>query len=182
MDERKFVLIVDDVELNRALLKEMLKEEYKIIEAENGIEAIAIIENLKTNISVVLLDAIMPEMDGFEVLKVMNQKHWIESIPVIMISAETSPEFIAKGYELGALDYVSRPYSVDIVMRRVQNTIVLYAKQRELQQLVTEQIRERERNNTLMVDILSTIVEFRNGESGLHVQRIRVVTEILLEE
>lgn len=181
MRQNKTVLIVDDVELNRAFLRDMLDEDYTVLEASNGLEAVELLQRYELEIAVVLLDAVMPEMDGFEVLERMNEAHWIETIPVIMISADTSPEFISKGYQLGAIDYISRPYSADIVMHRVKNTILLYAKQNLLQSIVTEQIRETQGNYSLMVDILSTIVEFRNGESGVHVQRIRIITEILLE-
>lgn len=181
MKQKKTALIVDDVELNRAFLRDMLDDDYEVLEAANGLEAIELLQCYELEIAVVLLDAVMPEMDGFEVLEYMNKTHWIENIPVIMISADTSPEFISKGYQLGAMDYISRPYSADIVMHRVKNTILLYAKQILLESIVTEQIRETQDNNSLMVDILSTIVEFRNGESGIHVQRIRIITEILLE-
>ena len=182
MDTKKNVLIVDDVELNRAFLRDMLEDEYRVLEASNGLEALEIIEHLNTEISVVLLDVVMPEMDGFEVLEVMNENDWIDNVPVVMISAETSPEYIERGYQLGVTDYISRPFSSEIVMHRVHNTIFLYTKQNMLKSIVEEQIREQEKNNTLMVDILSTVVEFRNGESGLHVRRIRIITEILLEE
>lgn len=181
MSIKKAILIVDDVELNRALLQDMLEDEYRILEASNGIEAIEHLRCNATEISLVLLDALMPKMNGFEVLEEMNRQHWIDTIPVVMISAEASPEFITKGYQLGAIDYISRPYSAPIVLHRVKNTILLFAKQMMLQKIVTEQIQEREDNNSLMVDVLSAIVEFRNGESGLHVRRIRIITEILLK-
>ena len=120
-------------------------------------------------------------MDGFEVLAMLNKGKWIEQIPVIMISAETSSAYIDQAYDLGATDYISRPFDVKTVRRRVSNTIMLYAKQKMLQGMVTDQILEKEKNNYLMVEILSTIVEFRNGESGLHVMHIRIITEMLLK-
>lgn len=181
MNRKRTILIVDDVELNRALLQDMLEDEFQILEASNGLEAIEHLRGNAAEISLVLLDAIMPEMDGFEVLEEMNRQHWIDAIPVVMISAETSPDFITKGYQLGASDYISRPYSAAIVLHRVKNTILLFAKQMTLQNIVTEQIQEREDNNSLMVDVLSAIVGLRNGESGLHVRRIRIITEILLK-
>lgn len=181
MKNKKTVLIVDDIELNRVFLHDMLEDEYEVMEATNGLEAIELLEHSHFEIAVVLLDAAMPEMDGFEVLEFMNKTHWIDTVPVIMISADTSSENISKGYNLGVIDYIGRPYNAEIVMHRVKNTIILYAKQQMLQTIVTEQVREAEDNNSLMVDILSTIVEFRNGESGVHVQRIRIITEILLE-
>lgn len=181
MNKKRTILIVDDVELNRALLQDMLEDEFQILEAANGLEAIEHLRNNCAEISLVLLDAIMPEMNGFEVLEEMNKQHWIDSIPVVMISAETSPDYIIKGYNLGAIDYISRPYSAAIVLHRVKNTMLLFAKQRTLQNIVTEQIKEREDTNSLMVGVLSAVVGIRNGESGLHVRRIRIITEILLK-
>ena len=174
------ILIADDMELNRELLKDMLQEEYRIIDARNGREAVEILEQRSSELSILLLDVIMPEIDGFEVLSIMRSRGWIENIPVIMISAETSPDFISKGYQLGAADYVSRPFDSNIIKRRLENTIVLHNKQKQRKQTASEQFRQKERNNALMINILSTIVEFRNGEPGLHVLRIRSITEILL--
>ncbi len=108
----------------------------------------------------------MPVMDGFEVLKAMNANHTIEDTPVIMISSEDSDAAIRRSYELGASDYVNRPFDARIVYRRVTNTIKLYAKQRRLVQMVSDQIRARENNTDMLVGVLSHIVEFRNGESG----------------
>ena len=132
------------------------------------------------NIALVLLDINMPVMDGFEVLKTMNANHTIEDIPVIMISSEDSDAAIRRSYELGASDYVNRPFDARIVYRRVTNTIKLYAKQRRLVQMVSDQIHARENNTDMLVGVLSHIVEFRNGESGAHVRHIRTITEILL--
>lgn len=180
-EQKQLVLIVDDMELNRSLLRDMLEDEYLVIEASNGREAIEILENCEKEISIVLLDVVMPEMDGFAVLAIMQKKQWITHIPVVMISAETSPDYITRGYELGAMDYISRPFDSIIVKKRVGNTLFLFNQQMMLQGIVKEQIWEKERNNALMINILSSIVEFRNGESGLHVLRIRIITEILLE-
>ncbi len=174
-------LIVDDSEMNRSILADMLGDEFDILEAANGIEAINILQKSHNEISLVLLDIIMPEMDGFEVLAVMNRYHWIDSVPVIMISAENNPSAIERAYELGVTDYISRPFDVLIVRRRAINTIMLYAKQKKLTGLVADQIYEKERTTSLMVYILSHIVEFRNGESGLHVLRINTLTELLLD-
>ena len=128
-----------------------------------------------------LLDIVMPEMDGFEVLSYMNRDHLIEDIPVIMISSEDSESFIRQAYEMGASDYVSRPFDAKVVYRRATNNIKLYAKQRRLIRMVTEQIREREKNVSMLVGVLSQIVEFRNGESGLHVKHIQRFTECILD-
>ena len=176
------ILVVDDSEINREILKEILKENYRILEAANGEECLEQLERSGTGISLVLLDIVMPEMDGFEVLAAMNQKHWIEDIPVIMISSEDSDSYIRRAYEMGVSDYISRPFDAKIVYQRVLNMIKLYAKQRRLIHLVTRQIYEKERNNRMMIGILSQIVEFRNGESGLHVIHINLITQLLLEQ
>lgn len=176
------ILIVDDSEINREILKEILKEDYRILEAANGEECLEQLERSGTGISLVLLDIVMPEMDGFEVLAAMNQNHWIEDIPVIMISSEDSDSYIRWAYEMGVSDYISRPFDAKIVYQRVLNMIKLYAKQRRLIHLVTRQIYEKERNNRMMIGILSQIVEFRNGESGLHVIHINLITQLLLEQ
>ena len=174
------ILIVDDSELNRAILADMLGEEYDIVEAENGLEGVAILQKMGPELSLVLLDIVMPEMDGFGVLDTMNQNHWIDDIPVIMISAESGSRHIERAYELGVTDFIARPFDALIVHRRVVNTILLYAKQKKLVGMVADQIYEKERQGNLMIDILSHIVEFRNGESGLHVLHVRTLTEMLL--
>ena len=175
------LLVVDDSEMNREILKEILGKEYRILEACDGNEALEMLEQYGTEISLVLLDIIMPKMDGFEVLAYMNRDKWIEDIPVIMISSEGSESYIRRAYELGASDYISRPFDTKVVYQRVINMIKLYAKQRRLIHLVTDQIYEKEKNNRMMTGILSQIVEFRNGESGLHVLHINILTQLLLE-
>ncbi len=176
------VLIVDDMEMNRVMLNDILESDFNTIEADNGTRAIEIIESDYENISAVLLDAMMPEPDGFEVLKILSRKGLLENMPVIMISAENSPEYIACGYDLGVVDYISRPFDPNIVLRRLSNVIILYAKQNLLTALIKEQISKREENNTMLIDVLSSVVEFRNGESGPHVLHIRRLTELLLNE
>lgn len=175
------ILVVDDSTMNRAMLSEILGSDYRILEAENGLECMDRLKEYAGDISLVLLDINMPLMDGFEVLKVMNANHVIEDVPVIMISSEDSEEAIRKAYERGASDYVSRPFDAKVVYRRVSNTIKLYAKQRRLVQMVSDQIRAREKSTTMLVSVLSQIVEFRNGESGSHVRHIRIITELLLD-
>lgn len=183
LSERKYkVLIVDDSKTNRTILAEILREEYDIIEADSGEMAIDILQKEANEISLVLLDVIMPEIDGYEVLERMNKLGLTEDVPVIMISAESSPGFITKAYDLGAVDYVSRPFESTVVQRRVKNTITLYAKQRRLLDIVADQIYEKEKNSNLMISILSHIVEFRNGESGSHVIHINIITEMLLKQ
>ena len=180
LQEKSRVLLVDDSKMNRMMLAEILGDSYHVLEAENGKECIEKLQEEAGNIALVLLDINMPVMDGFEVLKAMNANHTIEDTPVIMISSEDSDAAIRRSYELGASDYVNRPFDARIVYRRVTNTIKLYAKQRRLVQMVSDQIRARENNTDMLVGVLSHIVEFRNGESGLHVRHIRIITETLL--
>ncbi len=179
--ERQQILIVDDSQINCEILAEILKDEYRILEAANGEECINLLKQYGTGIALLLLDINMPVMDGFEVLALMNRKHWIEDIPVIIISSENSASYVRRAYEMGASDYISRPFDVQVVHQRVSNTIKLYAKQRRLISLVTDQIREKEKNNQMMISILSQIVEFRNSESGSHVLHINIITGMLLE-
>lgn len=179
--ERQQILIVDDSQINCEILAEILKDEYRILEAANGEECINLLKQYGTGIALLLLDINMPVMDGFEVLALMNRKHWIEDIPVIIISSENSASYVRRAYEMGASDYISRPFDVQVVHQRVSNTIKLYAKQRRLISLVTDQIREKEKNNQMMISILSRIVEFRNSESGSHVLHINIITGMLLE-
>ena len=180
LQNKSQILLVDDSAMNRMMLKEILGGDYSILEAENGRECLEKLQVEAGNIALVLLDINMPVMDGFEVLKAMNANHTIEDIPVIMISSDDSDAAIRKSYELGASDYVNRPFDARIVYRRVTNTIKLYAKQRRLVQMVSDQIRARENNTDMLVGVLSHIVEFRNGESGAHVRHIRIITEMLL--
>ena len=178
--QRYTILVADDSEMNRSILRSMLEESYDIIEAEDGLQAVSILQQMEQEISLVLLDIVMPNMDGFGVLAAMNKYDWIDSVPVIMISAESTRDFIERAYDLGVTDYISRPFDMMVVRRRVVNTIMLYAKQRRLAVMVNEQIYQKEKVNNLMISILSHIVEFRNEESGLHVLHIQTMTEILL--
>ena len=180
LQNKSQILLVDDSAMNRMMLTEILGDSYHVLEAENGRECMEKLQEEAGNIALVLLDINMPVMDGFEVLKAMNANHTIEDTPVIMISSEDSDAAIRRSYELGASDYVNRPFDARIVYRRVTNTIKLYAKQRRLVQMVSEQIRARENNTDMLVGVLSHIVEFRNGESGAHVRHIRIITELLL--
>lgn len=175
------ILIVDDSEMNRMILSAILENDFRILEAEDGEKCLSLLNQFKGDIALVLLDLVMPIMDGFEVLNYMNRNHWIEDVPVIMISSEDSDVMVRKAYEMGASDYISRPFDSKVVYQRVFNTIKLYAKQRRLISMVSEQIHQRERNTTMLVGVLSQIVEFRNGESGLHVQHIRILSEKILE-
>ncbi len=180
-EQRYTILVADDSEMNRSILRSMLEESYDIVEAEDGLQAVAILQQMEQEIALVLLDLVMPNMDGFDVLSAMNKYNWIDSVPVIMISAESTHDFIERAYNMGVTDYISRPFDMMVVRRRVINTIMLYAKQRRLAGMVNEQIYQREKVNNLMISILSHIVEFRNEESGLHVMHIQTMTEILLK-
>ena len=179
--ERQTILIVDDAEMNRMMLSDMLGDQYDYVEAADGREALRILEK-NVAIDLILLDINMPEMNGFEVLEEMNRYHWIQEIPVIMITAEESVESMEHAYSLGVTDYIPRPFNVYIVRRRVENTLNLYVNQKRLMRLVSDQIAEKEENNTLMVSILSNVVEIRNHESGDHIRNIRRITEMLLHQ
>lgn len=177
--ERK-ILVVDDSEINRAILREILDRDYDIIEAKDGAEATQLIQKNKYSLSLILLDLMMPVMDGIGVLEYMNEHDLIDLIPVIMITSETGAEFVDKAYQLGVSDFVNRPFNKQIILHRVTNTIMLNAKQKRMEGMIKRQIYEKEQQSDLMIDILSHIVEFRNGESGLHVLHIRVLTGLLL--
>ncbi len=179
MDKGK-ILIVDDSEMNRSILADMLEDEYEILEAEDGVDGLAMLRSHGSAISLVLLDIVMPRLDGFGVLAAMNQSGLIAEVPVIMISAESGSAQVAKAYDLGVSDFIARPFDALIVRRRVVNTLLLYAKQKRLTAMVEEQIRETERQSSLMIEILSHIVEFRNGESGQHILHVRTLTDFLL--
>lgn len=181
-ENRETILIVDDSAMNRMLLSDILADTYNIIEAEDGEQAIAILQQHASEISIVVLNMVMPKVDGFGVLEAMNENRWIQFLPVVSISTESSPEFVERAYSLGVTDFINRPFDELIVIRRVSNTIKLYAKQRKLTNMVANEIFEKERNGSLMITILSHIVEFRNGESGMHVMNIGTLTEILLNQ
>ena len=180
--EKQKILIVDDSEMNRSLLADILEEQYDVVEAENGVEAISLLSRQRADFSLLLLDIMMPEMDGFEVLAYINKYHWNDTFAVIMISADDSPANIKRAYDLGAFDYISRPFDSTIVQRRISNTMFLYARQQRLEKIIAEQFHEQEKNNKLMISILSHIVEFRNGESGLHILHVNTITKYLLKQ
>ena len=176
------ILIVDDSEMNRMILSEMLKGEFEILEAENGSVCLDMLSRYEMKISLILLDIVMPGMDGFGVLEYMNRNNLIKDIPVIMISGEDSGEVIKRAYEMGVSDYIKRPFDMEVVHRHVLNTIKLYAKQRRLVAMVMNQVFEKEKNSRMLISVLSEIVEFRNGESGTHVLNINTLTTMILEQ
>jgi len=184
----KKLLVVDDIALNRAILNELFRDEYEVLEAENGLVAMEIINRYNEELSIVLLDLVMPIMDGFEVLREMNQSGIINTVPVIMITGENDDEKTLVGYGLGVADLVGKPFNPEIIIRRVSNVVALYAHKQDLEQKLREQKEELEaqatrlrKANQFVIDALSTSVEFRSFESGDHIKRIRVLTHILLE-
>lgn len=178
--EKPLVLIVDDSEMNRAILNEMLKDEYGILEADNGRAALDMVDRYGDELSLVLLDIVMPGISGFEVLADLSRRSGIDNLPVIMISSEDSDDMVLRAYELGASDYINRPFDSRVVRRRVSNTIRLYAKQRRLTNLLSQQYNERVKNSRMLIDIMAGVMELRNGESGRHVTNIEKLTELLL--
>ena len=175
------ILVTDDSEINRVMLTEMLGKKYDFLYAGNGLEATDLLEHEK-DIALMLLDVNMPEMNGLDVLRVMNERQWIEDIPVIIISAEDGSEFISKAYSLGVTDYISRPFHTVVVQRRVENTLLIYAKQKQLVRLVEDQIYEREKTNTQMINILSNVIETRNHELGSHTLNVQIISNLLLKQ
>lgn len=177
--DKPLVLIVDDSEMNRAILNEMLKDEYCILEADNGRTALDMVDRYGDELSLVLLDIVMPGISGFEVLADLSRRSGIDNLPFIMISSEDSDDMVLRAYELGASDYINRPFDSRVVRRRVSNTIRLYAKQRRLTSLLSQQYNERVKNSRMLIDIMAGVMELRNGESGRHVTNIEKLTELL---
>ena len=181
MNEKQTILIVDDSKFNRDILKEILGETYHYLEAENGNQAIQLVgDNL--GIDLILLDIHMPQMDGFEVLEMMNKSQCINETPVIMISSEESVTMMRKAYEMGITDYITRPFDTVIVKKRVQNTLDLYVNQKRLINVVVDQVYEKEENNNIMIRILSNVLGSRNSESSEHILHIRTATELMLRK
>ena len=179
MSLKEKILIADDSEMNQMLLEEILSDKYEYVMAKDGTEAVDILEK-NDDIDLVMLDINMPKMDGFGVLEVMNLRHWISEVPVIIISSENDVDFIRRSYDLGASDYISRPFDLTVVRRRVENTLMLYARQKRLVRLVEEQVYEREKTNNTMINILSHVIEYRNNESGQHILHLSMMTGTLL--
>ncbi len=180
--DNETILIVDDSEMNRELLSDMLGDEYAILEASNGKEALTVLDKYPTRISLILLDMVMPEMNGLELLAVLKKNGVLTDIPVIMISSDDSAEVIHNAYNLGIMDFIRRPFDSIVVHSRCSNVISLYSKQKKLIGLFADQFYEREKNSRLLIDILAHIVEFRNNECATHVINVQRYTEILLKE
>ncbi len=173
------ILIVDDMEINRVILAEGFRDEYEILEAENGIQAIELL-NTNNNIAAVLLDLIMPEMDGMGVLKQMNESGRIVHTPVFIITAESSEKMLMDAYNLGAVDVINKPFMMNFLKCRIGNIIELYRHRNDLEDIVNEQVERLNKVNLSMVETLATLIEFRDCESGEHVKRICGLTEILM--
>ena len=180
-DHRPMVLIVDDSPMNRDILSEILCDDFEILEAPDGPQCLELLNAWGSDISIVLLDIVMPDMDGFDVLSRMSAQGWLEDIPVVMISSEDSSQTVRRAYELGASDYISRPFDARIVHRRVSNVARLYARQRRLSALVSQQFYDREKNDQMMIGILGQVTEIHNSESIHHISRVQRITSILLE-
>ena len=184
---KKKILVVDDIKINRVVLQDLFQQEYDVLEAANGCEALEYIEKYKDDIAAILLDIVMPEMDGFGVLKAMNASGIIKYVPVVLITGEKGDAETLKGYELGASDVVNKPFNTEIVYRRVNNIIDLYAHKNDIEtkldesrEILAKQDLRLKRANRFLIDALSTTVEFRNFESGEHVKRMRNLTQIFL--
>lgn len=188
---RNTILIVDDSDINRGLLSSILEQDYTIVEAENGTQALEIIDRQADELAAILLDLIMPEMDGMHVLEVLNERKLMDSIPVLVISGDTSCEAEKKCFELGITDYITKPFNNVIVQKRVKNAAGLYKYKMQLEERVEEQTsvlrkayqalkiqaEKLRENNQQIIDMLGTVVEYRNLESGEHIKRVKDIQE-----
>lgn len=174
------ILIADDSKMNQQILSEILGGRYEYLYADDGMQALDLLHS-EFDIDL-LLDINMPRLDGFGVLEVMKQHNWLQEIPVIITSSEDDESFIQKAYELGVTDYIRRPFNLTVTQRRVSNALTLYARQKHLVHLAEEQVYEREKTNSAIINILSHVVESRNFESGTHILHVRTITDILLRQ
>ena len=174
------ILIADDSKMNQQILSEILGDRYEYLYADDGMQALDLLHS-EFDIDL-LLDINMPRLDGFGVLEVMKQRNWLQEIPVIITSSEDDESFIQKVYELGVTDYIRRPFNLTVTQRRVSSALTLYARQKHLVHLAEEQVYEREKTNSAIINILSHVVESRNFESGTHILHVRTITDILLRQ
>lgn len=174
------ILIADDSKMNQQILSEILGDRYEYLYADDGMQALDLLHS-EFDIDL-LLDINMPRLDGFGVLEVMKQHNWLQEIPVIITSSEDDESFIQKAYELGVTDYIRRPFNLTVTQRRVSSALTLYARQKHLVHLAEEQVYEREKTNSAIINILSHVVESRNFESGTHILHVRTITDILLRQ
>ncbi len=180
--DKPVILIVDDADLNRLILRSFLENDYEIFEARNGEECITLIEKLRHRISLVMLDLIMPGLTGFDLLSIFKNKDYMNNVPVIMISSEDDDNKIVKAYELGVTDYIRRPFIAKVVKQRVNNTVKLYLRQKKFELKVREQMEENDKISNMMSYILSFVVGYRNNESGPHVMHVEQISEIMIDE
>ncbi len=176
------ILITDDSDINRMILMDILGEDYEILEAADGEEALSIVEERADAIDLILLDCVMPKVDGFQVLLELSRNPHKRDIPVIMISAENDQAFITRAYKLGAVDYISRPFNAAIVRHRIDIIMRMHRKEQYLAEIASREIIAKHQNNSMMIHILSGIVEFRNGESGSHILHVQTLTDMLMHE
>ena len=174
------ILIADDSKMNQQILSEILGGRYEYLYADDGMQALELLHS-EFDIDL-LLDINMPRLDGFGVLEVMKQRNWLQEIPVIITSSEDDESFIQKAYDLGVTDYIRRPFNLTVTQRRVSNALTLYARQKHLVHLAEEQVYEREKTNSAIINILSHVVESRNFEFGTHILHVRAITDILLRQ
>ncbi len=175
------VLIADDAEINRDILSNILDKAFNVIEAHDGVEAINILSKFGNKISLVLLDIVMPNLDGYGVLAQMNAAHWLETIPVVIISSESDRKAVAKAYELGAVDYIARPFENILVLQRVMKTIGYYGQQKNLLKVVANELYNHQQNDIVLMNILIHAIEERNGEDAVHIARVQALTELFLK-
>ena len=175
------ILIADDSKMNQQILSEILGVRYEYLYADDGMQALELLHS-EFDIDLLLLDINMPRLDGFGVLEVMKQRNWLQEIPVIITSSEDDESFIQKAYDLGVTDYIRRPFNLTVTQRHASNALTLYARQKHLVHLAEEQVYEREKTNSAIINILSHVVESRNFESGTHILHVRTITNILLRQ
>ena len=176
------ILIADDSKMNQQILSEILGVRYEYLYADDdGMQALELLHS-EFDIDLLLLDINMPRLDGFGVLEVMKQRNWLQEIPVIITSSEDDESFIQKAYDLGVTDYIRRPFNLTVTQRHASNALTLYARQKHLVHLAEEQVYEREKTNSAIINILSHVVESRNFESGTHILHVRAITDILLRQ
>ena len=175
------ILIADDSKMNQQILSEILGVRYEYLYADDGLQALEHLHS-EFDIDLLLLDINMLRLDGFGVLEVMKQRNWLQEIPVIITSSEDDESFIQKAYDLGVTDYIRRPFNLTVTQRRVSNALTLYARQKHLVHLAEEQVYEREKTNSAIINILSHVVESRNFEVGTHILHVRAITDILLRQ
>ncbi len=181
MNKRDTLLIVDDMEVNRAILRSLFERQYNILEAENGEQALILIHQYQEYFAAVLLDLVMPVKDGYEVMEQMRRDSLFSKIPVVVITSDDTPESEMRAFDLGASDIITKPFEPHVVKRRVQNIVDLYRHKLNLEDLVEEQSASLRESNAIIIDALSSIIEYRSLESGQHIRRIRMFTRILLE-